>query len=79
MRSILLLALILFPLHLPAAVKGEAHANTKPLKLEGDLSAALRMKVRIDHKPGQEAGSVSISYDTLEQLDELCMLLSTSR
>ena len=41
MRSILLLALILVPLHLPAAVKGEAHANTKPLKLEGDLSVQM--------------------------------------
>ena len=41
MRSILLLALILVPLHLPAAVKGKAHANTKPLNLEGDLSVQM--------------------------------------
>ncbi len=60
-----------------AKPRDDKDADTKAL--EGDLSAALRMKVRIDHKPGQEAGSVSISYDTLEQLDELCMLLSTSR
>ncbi len=60
-----------------AKPRDDKDADTKAL--EGDLSAALRMKVRIDHKPGQEAGSVSISYDTLEQLDELCMLLSASR
>ncbi|BBU59209.1 chromosome segregation DNA-binding protein [Mameliella alba] len=47
--------------------------------LEGDLSAALGMKVRIDHKPGDDAGRLTISYDTLEQLDALCGLLSTSR
>lgn len=55
----------------------EKDADTKAL--EGDLSAALGMKVRIDHKPNGEAGAVSISYDTLDQLDSLCMLLSTSR
>ncbi len=47
--------------------------------LEGDLSAALGMKVRIDHPPGNERGQLSISYETLEQLDALCALLSTSR
>jgi dienelactone hydrolase len=41
MRSIFLLALMLVPLHLPAAVKGKAHANTKSLKLEGDLSVQM--------------------------------------
>lgn len=44
--------------------------------LEGDLSAMLRMKVTIDHKSGGESGSVTISYDTLDQLDELCGILS---
>ncbi len=52
-------------------------ADTKAL--EGDLSATLGMKVKIDHKPGQEKGRLTISYDTLEQLDALCALLSTSR
>jgi ParB family chromosome partitioning protein len=50
-------------------------ADTKAL--EGDLSAALTMKVKIDHKPGQEKGRLTISYDTLEQLDALCAILST--
>jgi ParB family chromosome partitioning protein len=52
-------------------------ADTKAL--EGDLSAALGMTVRIDHKSGSERGALTISYDTLEQLDSLCALLSTYR
>ncbi|SNS10381.1 ParB/RepB/Spo0J family partition protein [Antarctobacter heliothermus] len=47
--------------------------------LEGDLSAALGMKVRIEHQPGQDAGRVTISYDTLEHLDVLCGILSSAR
>ena len=50
-------------------------ADTKAL--EADLSAALSMKVSIDHKPGQESGRITISYKTLEQLDALCAMLST--
>ncbi len=52
----------------------EKDADTRAL--EGDLSAMLRMKVSIDHKPGGESGSVTISYETLDQLDELCNMLS---
>lgn len=52
----------------------EKDADTRAL--EGDLSAVLKMKVSIDHKPGGEAGSVTISYETLDQLDELCNILS---
>ncbi|MGR3272987.1 ParB/RepB/Spo0J family partition protein [Thalassococcus profundi] len=55
----------------------EKDADTKAL--ENDLSAATGMRVSVDHKPGHESGRVTISYDTLEQLDALCMLLSTSR
>jgi len=52
----------------------EKDADTRAL--ENDLSAILRMGVSIDHKPGGEAGSVTISYDSLDQLDELCGVLS---
>ncbi|OBY25912.1 ParB/RepB/Spo0J family partition protein [Leisingera sp. JC1] len=52
----------------------EKDADTRAL--EGDLSAMLKMKVSIDHKPGGESGAVTISYDSLDQLDELCNLLS---
>lgn len=54
----------------------EKDADTKAL--EGDLSASLGMKVRLDHKPGQENGQLTVSYASLEQLDELCRLLSGS-
>ncbi|MBV7411013.1 ParB/RepB/Spo0J family partition protein [Maritimibacter sp. DP1N21-5] len=43
--------------------------------LEGDLSATLGMKVSIDHKTGDEGGSITISYKTLEELDDLCAKL----
>ncbi len=49
-------------------------ADTKAL--EGDLSATLKMKVQIDHKAGSESGRVTISYDTLDELDALCGVLS---
>lgn len=49
-------------------------ADTKAL--EGDLSAALRMKVQVNHKPDQESGQVVISYSSLEELDEVCRLIS---
>lgn len=52
----------------------EKDADTKAL--EGDLSAALGMKVTIDHKPDGEAGQVTIKYINLDQLDVLCGLLS---
>ena len=41
-----------------------------------DLSASLGMKVRLDHKPGQESGQLVVSYQTLDELDELCRILS---
>lgn len=59
------------------AFQMDKDADTRAL--EGDLSAALGMKVRIDHPAGQDAGRLTISYDTLEQLDALCGLLSSAR
>ncbi|MFC4346642.1 ParB/RepB/Spo0J family partition protein [Kordiimonas lipolytica] len=41
--------------------------------LEKDLTAAVGMKVAIDHEG--EGGKVTISYETLEDLDELCSKL----
>jgi len=54
----------------------EKDADTQAL--EGDLSANLGMKVSLDHKPGQEAGKVTLHYTTLDQLDEICRLLGGS-
>ncbi|APE45097.1 chromosome partitioning protein ParB [Sulfitobacter alexandrii] len=53
--------------------KDEKDADTKAL--EGDLSASLGMKVTLDHKPGQESGQLTVKYDSLDQLDELCRIL----
>jgi ParB family chromosome partitioning protein len=55
---------------------GEKDADTKAL--EQDLSANLRMKVVIDHK-GLDGGVLTITYRGLDQLDELCQILSTPR
>lgn len=54
----------------------EKDADTRVL--EQDLSANLKMKVVIDHK-GHDGGHLVITYKTLEQLDELCQLLSQTR
>lgn len=46
--------------------------------LEEDLSANLGMSVVIDHRAGGE-GKVIIRYQELDQLDQLCQLLSSVR
>jgi len=56
------------------APKTEKDADTKAL--EADLSAATGMKVQIDHKAGGEAGTVTIRYQNLDQLDDICGKLS---
>lgn len=52
----------------------EKDADTRAL--EGDLSANLRMAVSINHEPGGERGTLSIRYNTLDDLDNLCRTLS---
>ena len=54
----------------------EKDADTKAL--ESDLSAALGLTVSVDHKAGGESGQVSIKYASLDQLDEICRILSIS-
>lgn len=48
-------------------------ADTKAL--EADLSANLKMAVRIDHEP-TGGGRISIAYHNLDDLDMLCQVLS---
>ena len=48
-------------------------ADTKVL--EADISAALGLKVVIEHK-GESGGHVSIKYKSLDELDGICQLLS---
>ncbi len=57
-----------------AARQAEKDADTRAL--EADLSANLRMQVRIDHAPGGESGQLSVRYANLDDLDMLCRLLS---
>jgi ParB family chromosome partitioning protein len=54
--------------------KGEKDADT--IALEGDLSAALGMRVSVDHKEGTEEGMITVKYASLDQLDEICRRLS---
>lgn len=58
----------------PVRQKMPKDADT--VALERDLAANLNMGVKIDHQPNKENGSVTISYASLEQLDELCRILS---
>jgi len=58
----------------PRSGKPEKDADTRALEV--DLSTVLGMKVSIDHQSGGESGKISISYDNLDQLDELCGILS---
>lgn len=58
------------------AARHEKDADTRVL--EQDLSANLKMKVVIDHR-GQDGGNLMITYRTLDELDELCQILSSTR
>ena len=46
--------------------------------LEGDLSAALGLKVSVDHSANDTSGQITLTYKTLEQLDDICRVLSRS-
>ena len=52
----------------------EKDADTRAL--EADLSAALSMEVRLDHKAGQDGGALTVRYASLDDLDRLMALLS---
>jgi ParB family transcriptional regulator, chromosome partitioning protein len=57
------------------AVRGpDKDADTRAL--EGDLSANLKMPVRIEHASGGESGELVIRYGSLDDLDKLCRILS---
>lgn len=50
--------------------------NADTIQIENELSAALGMKVTIDHKDGDEGGKMTIGYKSLDQLDDLLRALS---
>jgi ParB family transcriptional regulator, chromosome partitioning protein len=54
--------------------RGEKDADTRAL--ESDLSANLGMSVTISHEPGGEKGALTIRYNSLDDLDLLCRVLS---
>jgi ParB family chromosome partitioning protein len=64
----------------PASPRGKGRGS-KPLKdadtaaLEKNITNALGLSVSIHHK-GEEGGTVTVSYKSLEQLDEICRRLS---
>ncbi|PWR02883.1 chromosome partitioning protein ParB [Meridianimarinicoccus roseus] len=64
----------------PAQAKGgrsnDSDKDADTRALEQDLSANLGMKVAVNHREGQENGTITIAYKSLDQLDELCRLLS---
>jgi len=65
----------------PVKTPGKRRAKSKDADtqaLEGDLSANLKMKVSIDHKVSG-AGQVVIRYKDMDQLDEICRILSAAR
>lgn len=60
----------------PATIAGAPAKDADTRALEEDLSASLRLKVTIEHRPGRSAGEMRIRYGSLEELDNLCQILS---
>jgi len=58
----------------PARQVPDKDADTRAL--EADLTANLRLAVKIDHGKDGEGGHLSIRYKTLDDLDMLCQMLS---
>ncbi|MEX0337674.1 MAG: ParB/RepB/Spo0J family partition protein, partial [Arenibacterium sp.] len=54
---------------------GSAEKDADTRALEGDLAANLKMPVSIYHEPGGERGKLTVTYRTLDELDELCRRL----
>ena len=55
-------------------VSNKEKTNVKPadtVLLEADLSAALKMKVSINHEEGKEKGLISIAYKSFDELDRI--------
>lgn len=61
----------------PSPARTPFGKDADTLALEGDVSNAIGLKVQIDHQ-GEAGGEVHISYQTLEQLDEICRRLKSS-
>ena len=62
----------------PKAAPKAPQKDADTVQIENELSATLRMKVSINHKLDAEGGTLSISYKSLDQLDDLLRALSNS-
>ena len=60
------------------SVRTTINKDADTLQIEGELSAAIGMKVAIDHSADGEGGRMTISYKNLDQLDDLLRSLSGS-
>lgn len=60
----------------PRTAKVASAKDADTIQIEGELSAALGMKVTIDHKPDAEGGRLTVNYNNLDQLDDLLRALS---
>ena len=60
----------------PKAAKKPSTKDADTLQIEGELSAALGMKVSIDHAAGGEGGKMVLNYRSLDQLDDLLQALA---
>jgi ParB family chromosome partitioning protein len=56
----------------------KTHKDADTVALEGDLSANLGMKVSVDHLTGGESGKITVFYQTLDELDGLCRILTAN-
>ena len=61
---------------LPKSARPAPEKDADTRVLEADLSANLRLAVKIDHGSDGEGGALTIRYKTLDDLDMLCQMLS---
>lgn len=64
------------PLKRRSGAKTSSAKDADTVQIESELTATLKMKVTIDHKTGDEGGKMTISYKSLDQLDDLLRALS---
>lgn len=57
-------------------VKKVTAKDADTVALEKDLAASLKMKVVVDHRNKDGAGTVTINYKDMDQLDQICQRLS---
>jgi ParB family chromosome partitioning protein len=58
--------------------RGRPEKDADTSAIEADLTASLKMTVRIEHGAAGEGGTVSIRYRTLDDLDFLCRVLASA-